>query len=156
MFNILISCCVCATMLLGVNMETKNIQQYLTNCNNAYVIINNNYTEIKNLDELNLVVTDMIEDSHTMPAFGVSIHTETLKEIKKGVWLKLQYSQTNYVDDMPFDELLIEINPEFQGFNIIRGNKGIYEGRCFYIDLTNNTMRLLYDWVNKIEQYEKT
>jgi hypothetical protein len=94
----------------------------------------------------------MLQDSHTMPAFGVSIHTETLKAIKNGVWLKLQYNGTQEVDGMPFDELLIEVNPEFSGFNIIRGNKGIYEGRCFYIDLDNITMELLYDFV--IENYK--
>ena len=90
---------------------------------------------------------DMLKDSHTMPAFGISIHVETLKAIQKGVWLKLQYNGTQVVDEMPFDELLIEVNPEFSGFNIIRGNRGIYEGRCYYIDLIDKNMKTLYDFI---------
>ena len=141
------SCCICATMLIGGNMEVKSVQQYLVDSNQAYVIIDNKYNKVDNLDGLNNMLNDMLQDSRTMPAFGVSIHTETLNAIKNGVWLKLQYNGTQNVDDMPFDELLIEINPEFSGFNIIRGNKGVYDGRCFYIDLEDKTMKSLYDFV---------
>lgn len=148
MFNILINCCVCATMLLGGNMETKTIQQYLTSSSQVQIIVDNNYYNVDDLSQLNVVLNQMLQDSHTMPAFGVSIHTETLKSIKQGIWLKLQYNGTQSLDDMPFDELLIEVNPEFSGFNIIRGNKGIYDGRCFYIDLIDADMKSLYDYVN--------
>ena len=130
-------------------MEVKNVQQYLVDSSQAYAIIDNKYNKVDNLDELNNVLNDMLQDSHTMPAFGVSIHTETLNAIKNGVWLKLQYNGTQNVDDMPFDELLIEVNPEFSGFNIIRGNKGIYDGRCFYIDLDNTTMQPLNDYIQQ-------
>ena len=148
MFNILINCCVCATMLLGGNMETKTIQQYLTSSSQVQIIVDNNYYNVDDLSQLNVVLNQMLQDSHTMPAFGVSIHTETFKAIKHGVWLKLQYNGTQSLDEMPFDELLIEVNPEFSGFNIIRGNKGIYDGRCFYIDLIDADMKSLYDYVN--------
>ncbi len=147
MFNVLISCCICATMLMGGNMEVRNVQQYLTSSEQAYIVVDNKYNKVDDLDELNNVLNDMLNNSRTMPAFGVSIHTETLQAIKQGVWLKLQYNGTQYVDDMPFDELIIEVNPEFSGFNIIRGNKGIYDGRCYYIDLDNTTMQPLYNFV---------
>ncbi|MBO5910011.1 MAG: hypothetical protein J6Q15_00730, partial [Clostridia bacterium] len=65
---------------------------------------------------------------------------------------KLQYNGTQVVDDMPFDELLIEINPEFSGFNVIRGNKGIFEGRCYYVNLVNCTMKELYQYVSNINK----
>lgn len=148
MFNILINCCLCATMLMGGNMKTKNIQHYLINSSQAQIIIDNNYCSTDNLQQLNLVIKDMLQDSHEMPALGVAIHTEILKNIKQGVWLKLQYNGTQYVNDMPFDELLIEVDSDFGGFNIIRGNKGIYDGRCFYVDLVGNSMKLLYDFIN--------
>ena len=152
MFKVLINCIICVTMLLGGNMETKTIQQYLSSSNQAQFIIDNDYYKVSEIDDLNNVLNDMLQDSRTMPAFGVSIHTETLKAIQNGIWLKLQYNGTQYVSDMPFDELLIEINPNFSGFNIIRGNKGIYEGRCYYIDLTTNTMQSLYDWIINIKK----
>ena len=136
----------CATMLVGGNMQKQTIQEYLTSSNQAVVIVDNNYIKMEDVDALNSVFDDMIKDSHAMPAFGVSIHTETLNALQKGVWLKLQYNGTQRVDDMPFDELLIEVNPEFSGFNIIRGNRGIYDGRCFYIGLVDN-MKALYDFI---------
>lgn len=150
MFNILINCCLCATMLVGGNMQINNIQNYLVNSNQAYLIVDNNYIYVEDMEGLNKKINQMLDDSYTMPAFGVSIHTETLKAMQNDVWLKLQYAQTNYVDDMPFDELLIEVNPEFEGFNVIRGNKGIYEGRCFYINLDNNTMEQLNDHIESL------
>ena len=128
-------------------MGIENIQQYLSESNQAYVVIDNDYIKVEQIEELNNVISDMLSGSRTMPAFGVSIHTETIKAIKNGVWLKLQYNGTQCIDDMPFDELLIEINPEFNGFNVIRGNKGIYDGRCFYIDL-EGSMQGLYDYLS--------
>lgn len=153
MFNVLVNCCLCATMLLGGNMEVKTVQQHLTTSNQAYVIVDGNYYNIDNLNELNLVLNNMLQESHSLPAFGVSIHTETLNAIQKGVWLKLQYNGTQVVDGMPFDELLIEINPDYNGFNIIRGNRGIYDGRCFYIDLISQSMEPLYQYV--VKTFEK-
>ena len=147
MFKVLINCAICATMLLGGNMQTKSIQEYLISSAQACIVVDKSYYNVEDLKELNDVLNDMLHDSHTMPAFGVSIHTETLKAMQKGVWLKLQYNGTQYVLDMPFDELLIKVQPDFRGFNIIRGNKGIYDGRCYYIDLVNNTMQPLYDFV---------
>ncbi|MBQ7797946.1 MAG: hypothetical protein IJ371_02360 [Clostridia bacterium] len=130
-------------------METKTIRQYLISSNQAQVIIDNDYYEVDYTDELNSVLNIVLQDSHALPAFGVSIHTETLKAIQKGVWLKLQYNGTQYVNGKSFDELLIEVQPNFCGFNIIRGNKGVYEGRCFYIDLIDNTMKPIYYLINE-------
>ena len=149
MVGVLLNCILCATMLLGGNMEVKTVQQHLTASNQAYVMIDGDYYNIDNLNELNLVLNNMLQESHSLPAFGVSIHTETLNAIQKGVWLKLQYNGTQAVDGMPFDELLIEINPDYNGFNIIRGNRGIYDGRCFYVDLMSQSMEPLYQYVVK-------
>lgn len=135
-------------MLLGGNMQSKDIKQYICESVKAQVIINGDYKEVKNINELSNVLNGMLNDSHVLPAFGVSIHIETLKAIQTGTWLKLQYNGTQVVDDMNFDELLIEVNPDFGGFNIIRGNRGVFEGRCYYIDLLNNSMRPLYDFID--------
>ncbi len=147
MFKVLLSGVICATMLAGGNMQYNSIQQYIISPAQAVVIVDNDYNKVADINELSIVLGEMLTDSRTMPAFGVSIHTETLKAIQNGVWLKLQYNGTQCVDDMPFDELLIEVNPEFGGFNIIRGNRGIYEGRCYYIDLVDRTMKILYEFI---------
>ncbi|MBQ3502565.1 MAG: hypothetical protein IJA72_02770 [Clostridia bacterium] len=151
MWKTLISCCICATMVLGDNMEKNDIKQYICDSSRVQVIINGEYKEVKNINELNFVLNNMLNDSHVLPALGVSIHHETLVAMQTGVWLKLQYNGTQAVDDMPFDELLIEVNPDFNGFNIIRGNRGIYEGRCYYIDLVTTNMSELYDCVIKLK-----
>ena len=70
--------------------------------------------------------------------------------MKQGVWLKLIYDKTFVHNEMPFDSLLIQIEKDWTGFNIYRGNNGIYEGRCFYIDLVNNNMKNLYECIIKI------
>ena len=149
MVKCLLSCFVCATILLGGNMENKTIQKCLTSSNRTEVIIDGKYDEITNIGELNQILKKMLNNSRTMPAFGVSIHNETIEAMKSGVWLRLIYENETWVDGMNFDELLININPTFSGFNIIRGNNGIYEGRCYYIDLVDNTMKALYEYLNK-------
>lgn len=151
MFNVLIGCVICATMLSGEYMQTKDINYYLLNSEQVQVIIDNHYYYIYDLSLLNNEIEQMLKDSYEMPAFGVSIHTETLNAIQKGVWLKLQYNGTQSANDMPFDELLIEVNYECEGFNIIRGNKGIFEGRCYYINLQNTSMTNLYNYLTKIK-----
>ena len=146
MFNLLINCFVCGSMIFGVGIKSC-IQDYLTSSDQVQIIIDNNYSVVTDLTKLNEVLNCVLDNCYQMPALGVSIHTETLKEIKQGVWLKLQYNGTQILDDMTFDELLIEIGPEFGGLNIIRGNYGIYEGRCFYVN--NINIKPLYDFINQ-------
>ncbi len=147
MFKTLLCACMCATMLVGGNMENKDIKSYIVSSNKAEVVIDDKHIIVEYDNNLNQILNNMLSNSHTMPAIGVSLHAETLRAMQTGVWLKLQYNGTQVVDDMPFDELLIEVNPDFNGFNIIRGNRGIYEGRCYYIDLVNKTMKPLYDFI---------
>ena len=47
---------------------------------------------------------------------------------------------------MPFDELIINITKDSSGLNIYRGNDGVFEGRCFYLDLKGN-LNDLYDFI---------
>jgi len=71
-----------------------------------------------------------------MPAYGVSLDNDTREAMKSGVWIELVFKMTYTHNDMPFDRLLIEINEEYTGINIIRRHVGLYEGRCFYLNLT--------------------
>lgn len=129
--------------------EKMSIDKALLNYDKAQVVIDGKVYNIDNYG-LNLELNKLLVDCHVIPAFGVSIHQETIKVISKGVWLKLKYNNTQSVDDMSFDELLIEVDPEFMGFNIIRGNSGRYEGRCYYINLIQNNMSKLYNYLKEI------
>lgn len=94
---------------------------------------------------------NLLEGSHQMPAFGVSINALTLKEREKGLWVEFGFKKEYEVSGLPFEKLLIEVNPDYYGFNIIRftSDRG-YDGRCFYIDLVNKNMADFYDILLKI------
>lgn len=91
---------------------------------------------------------DLCSDSREMPAFGVSLHNETLEAMKIGLWIELNFNQEFKHNDMPFTKLLINVNPNFTGFNIIRYHNNKYDGRCFYLDLGND-MSSLYEVILK-------
>ena len=80
---------------------------------------------------------DLFSSSRLMPAFGVSLHDETLNEIKKDSWLKINFESLIEKSGLPFSSLLFKLE-EVQGFNLIRQYKNKYEGRCLYLDLDDN------------------
>ena len=92
----------------------------------------------------------MLEGSLAMPAFGVSLDEYTSKAMKKGVWLEFCFASQQTVDEMPFEKLLVEVKPEYGGFNVNRHNCGSgYAGRCYYIDLHGKTMEEMYNFLVK-------
>lgn len=88
----------------------------------------------------------MIAGAHDMPAFGVSLNNYTVKEMKKGIWLEFDFKKVLECNGMSFEKLLIDVQKNFYGFNLIRYNaeRG-YDGRCFYLDLVGKNMDILYD-----------
>lgn len=129
----------------------------LTDCfdisSKLIIRINNQQTFLnKGDDKFESIINSLkntTKHSHEMPAFGVSIDDETRKEIVKGVWIELIFDGTYDYNEMPFESLLIKVDKDDYGFNLIRKNNGKYEGRCFYISL-NNSMRQLYETIAKI------
>lgn len=89
------------------------------------------------------------QNSHEMPGFAVSLDNETKQAIQSGRWLELEFKKTQKYNDMPFDSLLIEVSKDYSGFNLIRKTNGKYEGRCFYLNLSQN-MQPLYDTIESI------
>ena len=94
---------------------------------------------------------EMVEGAHDIPAFGVSLHEPTLKELQKGLWVEFDFKQVLQHGDLPFEKLLVGVEREFQGFNLIRYSSVYgYEGRCFYLDLVNKNMSKFYDLLQNI------
>ena len=85
-----------------------------------------------------------------MPAFGVSIDALTRKGRESGLWMEFCFGAELLCGAMPFESLLLEVKRDWHGFNIVRGQGGRYEGRCFYVDLRQTTMQPLYDALQKI------
>lgn len=144
----LLKCAACIPLLF-MNINITPIQEYLITANVVQIIKDGRRTEC-DCNIINNELKIMLQNSRQMPAFGVSIHVDTINDMMQGYWIKLQYSETKVVNDMHFDELLIKVEPNASGFNVIRGNKGIYEGRCYYIDLDNKSMNGLYNYISKL------
>lgn len=87
----------------------------------------------------------LLEGARQMPAFGVSIDSETRNAVKRGTWVEFEFGKTLCYSDMYFEKLLVQVIADYSGFNIIRynSNEG-YAGRCFYFDIPQN-MSAFYD-----------
>lgn len=95
---------------------------------------------------------EMTEGARQMPAYGVSLHAETLKAMQKGVWAEFDFGKTKSSGGMTFERLLIEVQKSFSGFNLIRYNsKGGYDGRCYYLSLVGMDMGGFYRTVTDLE-----
>lgn len=71
------------------------------------------------------------------PAFGVSLHDETLRALKNDNWIQLNFKTEQTKNGLTFTKLLFKLE-EISGFNIIRYNNN-YDGRCIYLILENTT-----------------
>lgn len=97
-------------------------------------------------DKFELILKELVlatKDSHDMPAFAVSLHNETIKEKQDGLWIELNFDNTQTFNEMPFDSLLFKVEENDSGLNLIRKHNGKYEGRCFYLNLNENLNNLL-------------
>ena len=89
---------------------------------------------------------DLLDNSHEMPAFGVSLNRHTTEEMKKGLWIEFVFEKQIFYNEMPFEKLLVKVEKLWQGFNIIRYNASSgYDGRCYYVDLVGKNMSVFYD-----------
>ena len=100
------------------------------------------------------IFVDAISGSRQMPAFAVAIHKLTMQDFKEGYWVKFDYGKTVSASGMDFDQLLIHIQPNCYGVNVIRGNNGKFDGRCYYLDL-DNTLDEVYDFLTTVDHVEK-
>lgn len=109
----------------------------------------------KEQNQIDNLFSEAIEDSFSMPAFAVSLDNLTKEEMKSGLWLEFVFDKTMSINEMPFDSLLVNVNKDQYGINLIRGNDCIYEGRCFYLDLRGKNLDELYDYLSNISSNEE-
>ena len=128
------------------NIDFKSASQIIV------TVQNNETTLVKGDDKFELILDaflTIIHNAHDMPAFGVSIDKETRKAKQSGIWLEFVFEKTMLHNNMPFDALLIEVNPDYSGFNLIRKHNNKYEGRCFYFNLESD-MSKLYETIKTL------
>ncbi len=93
---------------------------------------------------------NMVEWARQMPAFGVSLDSDTRAAMGSGTWVEFVFDSQLYFAEMPFQKLLLKVIPEYTGFNIVRYNaKNGYAGRCYYFDL-NGDMSSFYNIVTSV------
>ena len=119
----------------------------------SMIYIYNNGQQIEITDEemkdFENIFCESISSARQMPALGVAIDEYVKEDMKEGYWVKFIFEKTHIKSEMPFDELLIKIEKNSSGFNIIRGNQGVYDGRCYYLDLDGNLDKV-YDYIEKL------
>ena len=106
-----------------------------------YIFENGKQTTLNNNDnnfkQLKRKIEEIFSNARILPAFGVSLHSETLNAIKTENWLQLNFCKELIKNELPFNSLLFKLE-ETSGINLIRLYNGKYDGRCIYLDLENN------------------
>ena len=117
-------------------------------------IENEQYSLEKGNDKAEVILKALkkiTKNANEMPAFGVSIDDLTREDMRCGVWLELVFDVPCKYEGMDFDALLIKVEKNNYGFNLIRKNNGKYDGRCFYLSL-DGSMDDLYDMITAINK----
>ena len=91
---------------------------------------------------------EMIEGAYDMPAFGVSLHADTLEAMKSGRWIEFEFPKKLEYNGMTFEKLLIQVVSGYKGFNLIRYNtENGYSGRCYFFNLVDRDMSNFSDFL---------
>ena len=97
---------------------------------------------------------ELICDAIPMPAYGVSIDKLTREEMKSGKWVEFVFDGRCEFNEMPFEKLLVKVEDEYCGFNLIRYlPEDGYFGRCFYMQLDDKNMSKFSSVISKIQLY---
>lgn len=139
-------------MMEQVNMENEMIKS-LDDIKDIYIFNNGKgFCYKKDSQEYTKIVKNLKKvygDAVLMPAFGVSLHNETMAAMNDGLWLKIEYNKKQEIGGLPFTSLVIYLEKEpVWGFNIIREYNGELDGRCLYLNL--DTEIVLTDILNEI------
>ena len=136
-----------------MNTNSNSIFSHISNTSQIVVYDDGFVSNFeKGDDKFELVLNAFLNtttDAHEMPAFGVSLDEETRKALDDGLWVEFCFDTTLSHNDMPFDSLLIKVNADDSGINLVRKHNNKYEGRCFYLNLKTtlkNFSDIVYDF----------
>ena len=132
-----------------------NLNDIIASSESINVYINGEVTVYKQEEmQFNQIVEGwmlLTENSREMPAFGVSLNGETLVARNSGIWVEFVFDRQYNHNGMSFEKLLIKVEKEWHGFNIVRYNvQGGYSGRCYFIDLVGKNMTIFYDILSNL------
>lgn len=144
-------------MMIMSFFQAADVLPYVQEYN---LLVNGQVVEIsaEQQAQLQMKVDELLQNTRTMPAFGVTLPDELDADKLENVYVCLKFDKTLSVNDLPFDELCFRVEKDCHGFNLNRGNNGVFQGRAIYLDiLQEGTMNDLYDFVTEISsQLPKT
>ena len=124
----------------------KNIESFNIYKNGTKQKINKNN---KNFELITEKLAENFSQARIMPAFGVSLHNDTIQALQNNIWLEINFNTEQTLNDLSFSSLLFKLE-ETYGINLIRKYNNSYSGRCIYLDfmqqmdLTNIIPKGLY------------
>lgn len=129
-------CAIVNKNIIRANEDSMEIVQYLKDVSKINVYCDGKKYVYRAEDMVfRLIINEMeyiLSDAHDNPAFGVSLHEETIQAMRQGKWIELCFDREMIYNEMNFESWLIQIESQGMGFNIIRKYQGKYEGRCYY------------------------
>ena len=131
-------------------MSFFQVQDVLPYANQIEIISDGNTISLSQEDQSALLqeVADLFQDSHTVPAFGVVFDDMYQQEIQSGDFVSIKFPQIYEINGLPFDQLVFKVEKDWQGFNLMRGENGHFQGRCIYVDLMDKNMQNLAEKVD--------
>ncbi|MBP3431961.1 MAG: hypothetical protein J6K39_03820 [Clostridia bacterium] len=136
-------------MMLLSFFEVVDVLPYVEN---AEILVDGNVVEITEYqqEKLQEQIPLLFDGSHTLPAFGVITDEMYREEVQNGTYVSLKFGAPVEINGLPFDELVFKIEPGLQSFDLYRGMKGVFQGRCIYVDLMNKDMTEFYEFAMSI------
>lgn len=110
--------------------KCKEIKIYIDNISTTYQKGSKEFNDMLQLWQIR------VNSGYEMPAFGVSIHDLTIKELEKGIYIEFIFDKQESHNDMPYETLLVKLQENQYGYQLIRQYDGKYQGRCLYINTT--------------------
>lgn len=95
-------------------------------------------------------ILNMFENSRTLPAFAVVTDEMFKEDVQSGTFVSLKFNQVMEVEGLPFDEIVFKVVPEYTAINLLRGNQGVFQGRCIHVQLEEN-MQTLSEKIQEIQ-----
>ncbi len=128
-----------------VNETLPFVQDISLDYNGQEVVLSQEQTQ-----QLGEQIENLFQNSITLPALSVVFADDFNQLHSDGTYITLKFGQTITVNDLPFDELMFKVDSNVYGFNCFRGNSGVFQGRCIYVDLNGKTMEEFAGFVNNL------
>ena len=115
------------------------------------LIYNNQIIEMTDEDKADIQkeLIKYLENSYDSPALAVTFPEFYKEMLKDGYFLNFKFDKHYEFNGLPFDEVTIKVEDNAYGFNIFRGENGVFQGRCIYIN-TENSSSDLYKVIKEI------